>query len=245
MLSRIYYEANSQKNHKEFKTLAERCNIPDLDIEERPMITASPISCNPSVLLKQAYYMSSLEDMEAYTVLSKRCEALNAKNEIDPTSLFDAVILGNIENIGRFLGDGVSINMKDDLNEKTPFHWSSITGDIKIADNLWDYKPNIEARDKKGYTPLHKACLHDRIEMIKWLLNHGANIEAKDNIGFNCLHLASHKNKITVVQTLLETGADPYTKTGSSLIGRAFVGSTSLELTTDSEIKNLLKSYMK
>ena len=88
---------------------------------------------------------------------------------------------------------------------------------------------------QNGVTPLHFASMRGHLEMVRLLLAAGACCDRAMQDGTTPLHEATMRNHLEVVRLLVEAGA---------CCDRArHDGATPLALTTDKEIKRLLRAF--
>ena len=131
-------------------------------------------------------------------------------------NIFDAVAHNNIEEIQRFLNEGVDVNSVNDSGDSLLLY--ALIGDVRLETIkiLLDNGADVNFKDKIDYTPLIYAITEadeidvERLEIIRLLIERGADVNARDKDGDTVLLLAVYDNKIDAVKLLLEKGADVY-----------------------------------
>jgi len=92
-------------------------------------------------------------------------------------AIFDDVNDGDIEAVKKALADGVSVNVRGDM-EWTPLHHASLYNHKEIAELLIDNGADVNAKAYDGKTPLHHATKDHEIEIAKLLISKGADVNA-------------------------------------------------------------------
>jgi ankyrin repeat protein len=145
--------------------------------------------------------------------------------------LTDAIENGNIEEVRRFLRDGVDLTQMDVSHCGLP--------QTEILDLLLDNGFNINQQDEDGFTLLFNAVSCGYVDLVKYLLSHGADLgitpfkttclhvsvkhddmfelilkhldkdlNSRDDCGSTPLHCAVFNGSLKVIQTLLDRGVD-------------------------------------
>lgn len=167
---------------------------------------------------------------------------LNAHDKTGNTPLHFAAMLGKINIAGKLIELKADVNAKAD-DKKTPLHYAALgkaAWSFEIAKELIKNGAIINAGDKDGTTPLHIAADQGALEIAEELITHGAKVNALDNdpdtdFGGTPLHYAAHNGHLDIVQELVNNyGADVTIKNNKGL--------TPLDVATDENVKNFLKS---
>ena len=139
----------------------------------------------------------------AYTVLKKERRMLREG------SIHQAVEIGDIETVRKFLEQDRSLVKTKDSNGFFPLHWAS---DRDTAQLLFAYGAEIESQGYEKRTPLHQAAMRGRKDVVEVLLDQGANVNAVDSNGETPLLIAigpqDMKNPKDILELLLTHGAD-------------------------------------
>ena len=129
---------------------------------------------------------------------------------------------------------------------------------------------NINHQDKNGYTALHYACDEGNLKIVEVLLNANCNPNIKNNLNQTPIHLSAQRGYFDITKKLIDSGAKldvedsennypihyicknnyvellKYILTKSPIINcKNKFGKTPKDLTTNSEIKNILDNYIK
>ena len=129
---------------------------------------------------------------------------------------------------------------------------------------------NINYQDENGYTALHYACEEGNLKIVETLLNANCNPNIKNNLNQTPIHLSTERGYFDITKKLIESGAKlniedsennypihficknnyvellKYILTKSPQINcKNKYGKTPRDLTTNSEIKNILDNYIK
>jgi hypothetical protein len=174
--------------------------------------------------------------------------------QLMPT-LHELVIAGDIEAVKRSLADpSNSIDVADGY-ALIPLEWiQENSGDVEALQSLFSllrasasernnddhirssrqqflnlHKPNIDARDKKGFTALHYAVQSARLDLARLLLSYGADVDVKsidedddedeDDVNFvphgpSAITIAVKQGDIAMTKFLLENYASLATPEG-------------------------------
>jgi ankyrin repeat protein len=90
-----------------------------------------------------------------------------------------------------------------------------------------------EDEDNEGFAPLHLAVKLGGVETVRMLIGAGANVNAH-KWGWTPLHWAAGRGKVEIVRMLIDAGARKDIPNED--------GKIPYDLTTNQELKNLLKS---
>ena len=138
--------------------------------------------------------------------------------------LADAVEIGNIRDVERFIREGADINSIDPHNS-TLLMLASSLGYINIVEILLENRAVIDVASNIGETALFLAAKEGHANIVEVLLAHGANINAEAPAqeqyqqpedgphiwypgNFTPLAVAAELGNIDVVEKLLEAGAN-------------------------------------
>ena len=119
-----------------------------------------------------------------------------------PTTINDAVMLGNISQVEKLLADGAN------PNEQIPglgslLYYSIATGNVEIVKILVNAKADINAVGANGYTPLMMAVVTGHIEIVKILLDAGADISIKNkSVDQDALTIAKNLGNAEIIDLL-------------------------------------------
>ncbi|KAE8445519.1 hypothetical protein EG329_013282 [Mollisiaceae sp. DMI_Dod_QoI] len=148
------------------------------------------------------------------------------------TALHRASQKGHQESVEALLGNGASIEIKDD-NDWTALHTAAYYGHEGVIKALLKRGANIEVKTALSMaTALHKASLHGQHRIVELLLDSGADIEAKDVEGWTALHFAAHYGWDAALKVLIDRGAD---------IEAAFKGKTALYIAIEEGHESIVK----
>ena len=77
--------------------------------------------------------------------------------------------------------------MDSDVNavmeyDKTPLHWASNQGHLKIVELLVEAGADINAKDLTDWTPLHLAVKENHLKVVEYLVKKGARLDIKEKL---------------------------------------------------------------
>uniref|UniRef100_A0A452HI84 Uncharacterized protein n=1 Tax=Gopherus agassizii TaxID=38772 RepID=A0A452HI84_9SAUR len=133
---------------------------------------------------------------------------LEAGASID-SNIIDVAFNNNKQSIFRILleySKGLSPDMMVSALFKelvTPLHVASQRGNVDVAQQLLNYKANINAKDKQSKTPLHLAAEKGDHAMVELLLSFNADPNAMDKEKKTPLHTAAMGGHLNTVKVLL------------------------------------------
>ena len=129
---------------------------------------------------------------------------------------------------------------------------------------------NINYQDENGYTALHYACEEGNLKIVETLLNANCNPNIKNNLNQTPIHLSTKRGYFDITKKLIESGAKLDIEDSENNYPIHFIcknnyvellkyiltkkpqincknkyGKTPRDLTTNSEIKNILDNYIK
>ncbi|XP_019860489.1 PREDICTED: uncharacterized protein LOC105315081, partial [Amphimedon queenslandica] len=144
---------------------------------------------------------------------------VNVKDKRKRTPLFDAIKSGSIEAVDILLTNGARTDVEDthkdhvflsscsQINEGTPLHCASETGNNKIIELLITKgKADVNAVDKNNKTPLFNAVKSGSIKTVDILLTNGARTDVVDEDGGTLLHCAGESGKVEMLEFLIKRG---------------------------------------
>jgi cytohesin len=124
-----------------------------------------------------------------------------------PENIHEAVVLGDIEGVRKFLAAGTDVNSKNRA-EFTPLHLAVFSGDLMIVKLLIARGADVNALGVECSTPLHEAILCGKKDIMELLIAKGANINARDLILGTPLHYAAEKRRVEFAAILVASGAE-------------------------------------
>jgi ankyrin repeat protein len=169
---------------------------------------------------------------DALITLLKYGAKVNAKDSLNRTAIYDAILVHNYNCIKVLLDCGADIKAVDDFGE-TVLYAAFKTFDRenrKCVKMLLDRGVDINAVNNSGETVLHAAVKTYNggdYDCIKMLLDHGADINAVNNSGETVLHATVktyNGGNYNCIKMLLDHGADinAVDKSGKTVLHAAF-----------------------
>lgn len=136
------------------------------------------------------------------SILLAFCEIATAGN------IFDAVLIGNAQEVAKFVSANPKlVHARTELGS-TPLHIAATLSSPDAAKSLIAKGADVSARDNNGATPLHLAAYTGKKEVAELLLNSGAIADAKDDKNATPLNYAervpSNETKPVLVLWLLK-----------------------------------------
>ncbi len=128
-------------------------------------------------------------------------------------NFFEAVALGEIGEVRRFIRDEPSLLQAYSWDGFTGLHLAVFFGHEEIAGLLIDKGSDIDAiaanlSFARNATPLHSAVAANRTALVRLLISRGAKINAVQDGGFTPLHGAAFNGNADIAGLLLDAGAD-------------------------------------
>lgn len=124
------------------------------------------------------------------------------------TKFVNASIKGDLEQVKKYLSQGIDVNLIDAYNEKSALMGASSSGHLKIVKYLIKSGSNISATNNEGETALMEASYNGHLDIVKYLVSEGADVNSADNGGFTSLMSASWSENLEVAEFLLSKGAN-------------------------------------
>lgn len=121
--------------------------------------------------------------------------------------LIEAVRLGSVKRIERYLQFEIQINTTDDKG-RTALHWAVISGYENIARLLLEAHCHIDAVSELHGTPLCQAAFAGKSNFAQFLVEQGADPKAPGGMHGSALHAACASGSVEIVTLLLGSGAD-------------------------------------
>jgi ankyrin repeat protein len=115
---------------------------------------------------------------------------------------------GDLDDVKRFVNQGVDVNVKDDQLNWTPLHWATFTAQRNVAEFLIAKGADVNAGGDWNSTPLHYAVAHGHRELVEFLLAKGAEINKETSSGKTPLYDAVRVDNRDIVELLIASGAD-------------------------------------
>ncbi|WP_353285417.1 ankyrin repeat domain-containing protein [Wolbachia endosymbiont (group A) of Beris morrisii] len=182
-----------------------------------------------------------------YTLLDKKGINVNLtdENKDTPLHLFLKKEAMEIRELGHLLRvESINVNLQN-IDRKTPLHlvieksnWNTLPhvswSREMMVDILIEMEAIVDAVDKYERTPLHWAAVYGRKEIVEALINAEAIVDAVDKYERTPLHWAAVYGRKEIVEALINAEAN--------VGAQDKYGKTPFNLTTDEEIKTLLKA---
>ncbi|KAL5970532.1 Ankyrin repeat domain-containing protein 29 [Taenia solium] len=146
-------------------------------------------------------------------LLEKDTIEIEARNVLNQTPLFFAVLSGSIETVRIFLEAGASFDVAD-TNGETVVHISAKINNLEITEFISTVGTNLNCVNAKGETALHLAVQNGFHDIVRVLLGRGTNSNVIDKDQLSPLHLAAKSGNLELVRGLLFYGADSASPNG-------------------------------
>lgn len=185
------------------------------------------------------------------------------------TPLLRAVANDEADLVRDLIAKGERVNRNDDdLGGITPLFLAVENNNIEIARLLIEAGARVNARDHEQQTPLMEVDSETAPELVALLINSGAEVDLTDEEGNTALMFAASDSESGVLRVMIDAGAsiDLTNAEGVSALMRAAQddmvdnvrlllyaganatirnneGKTAWDMTTDSEIRDLLVSF--
>ena len=125
--------------------------------------------------------------------------------------IHEAVKLGDIEVLQKYMDTGGDVNIKNRESGLTPLHTAALYGHYTIAHLLIIKGADINAKNNEEYsaTPLKYAILKGHIKISKLLISRGADVNIKmDEHETTPLYWETRRGNEEMVEFLINKGAD-------------------------------------
>ncbi|KAL5723910.1 hypothetical protein ACHQM5_007244 [Ranunculus cassubicifolius] len=106
-------------------------------------------------------------------------------NEAELEAIHESAREGEIQNLQKFIDNGVSVNLfffffffissSPNSEGRTPLHWAVDCGHTDIVELLLAKNADVDAKDNEGQTPLHYAAMCDREDIAELLVKQNAD----------------------------------------------------------------------
>ena len=159
---------------------------------------------------------------------------VNGKEEDNSTPLFVAVRGGNIDMVRLLLDYGAKVNARD-KEKMTPLMMLDDDASRELVELLISSGAKVNLVSKDGSTALVRAAGAVKPEVLQALIDAGGEINAQDENGQTALMNAANFEDLESVRVLLLAGAEVNLKNKD--------GETAWDLTTDTEVEELLVSF--
>jgi ankyrin repeat protein/beta-lactamase regulating signal transducer with metallopeptidase domain len=114
---------------------------------------------------------------------------------------------GDLPTVKSFVGQGVSVNMKD-IKGFIPLHHAVVGGHRDVVEFLIAKGADVDAKDRYGWTPLDIAAWEGHADLAEILIKAGAQVNSRYAWGETPLIWAAQKGHASVIELLLAKGAD-------------------------------------
>ena len=189
--------------------------ISDEEREER--ILHQKYEETKSSLYKEAYNthysnkvsLSNTASLILKQIAKREAELLEISFENLSNGFVKAAQNGEIDNIRKYLKDGVDINSVDQ-NGWSALHWAAQNGQLPLISVLLNNGADVNARNARGETPLMEAAYFNNTKVISLLLEKGARTHLVDSrsSGKTALWFAAMCGREPSVKLLLSHGAE-------------------------------------
>jgi ankyrin repeat protein len=122
------------------------------------------------------------------------------------TTLHDAVVAGDVNEVNSLLAKGADINFKNMMGG-TPLHTALSNRQDAIAELLIAKGANVNARDDSGHTPLSLAAAAGQKGIVEQLLAKNVDVNVITGPGENALSVANKGGHTEIAELLVKHGA--------------------------------------
>ncbi|CDS42216.2 death associated protein kinase 1 [Echinococcus multilocularis] len=133
---------------------------------------------------------------------------IEARNVLDQTPLFFAILASSVETARFFLEAGASFDVAD-ANGETVVHISAKVNNLEITEFVSTVGTNLNCINIMGESALHVACRLNNLRSVIALSAAGANPNTVSGKGDTALHLAVQNGSHEIVRVLLGRGTNP------------------------------------
>ncbi|MFT9599508.1 M48 family metallopeptidase [Mesobacillus sp.] len=142
------------------------------------------------------------------------------EEDIEVSTLIDAVISGNTKKVDNLIENGEDIHQID-YNGYTALDWAVMDDNIQMVQLLLDLKADPNFESDYGMTPFMTASEKGTASMIKMLHDAGGDPNYQEmSAGYTALTYAVFSGKIETVKLLIKLGADIQLKDYSGMTAR-------------------------
>ena len=180
----------------------------------------------------------SADDLDEVKNLIAKGENVNSRDENYDriTPLFIAVENGSAEITETLLGFGAKVNARSRSDRQTPLMRLDEDTTAELVRTLLKYGAKVNLADNESNTALILAAAgNDKPEVLQLLIESGSDLNAQNKQGRTALMNAADADNLENVKILLAAGAKINLKDKE--------GETALNLTSSTEIEDLLENY--
>ncbi|WP_226676419.1 M48 family metallopeptidase [Mesobacillus jeotgali] len=142
------------------------------------------------------------------------------EEDIEVSTLIDAVISGNTKKVDSLIENGEDIHQID-YNGYTALDWAVMDDNIQMVQLLLDLKADPNFESDYGMTPFMTASEKGTASMIKMLHDAGGDPNYQEmSAGYTALTYAVFSGEIETVRLLIQLGADIQLKDYSGMTAR-------------------------
>ncbi len=140
-------------------------------------------------------------------------KSLSADNrsDIDTELLFSTIRNNDIEQVARYIQQGVNFNITDQ-NKRSPLLVALLSGHEKLSAIILPQSNQANRADINSLRPIHVATTQGYEKIIRKLIDRKVNINAKDALGNTALMIATRHDDKALIELLLKNKADPQVK---------------------------------
>jgi ankyrin repeat protein len=118
----------------------------------------------------------------------------------------EAVRKNRIDEVRKFLQEGVDVNSRDVFDDNAGLHWAARQGQAEMARLLISNGADLDIRNRAGETPLHGAASEGQKELVVILIAHGADVNARTRKGWTPLRWAEAHQEREIAGILMAAG---------------------------------------
>lgn len=119
----------------------------------------------------------------------------------------EAVKRGDVNEVTRFIEEGVDINLTNDLGG-TAVHIASGSENIKMVELLLNHGAAVDGVREHVVTPLQCAAMDGNVKMAEYLISRGAFVNKRSQEGYTPIYRAALNGNLKMVELLISQGAD-------------------------------------
>ncbi|MCZ9955246.1 ankyrin repeat domain-containing protein [Brachyspira hyodysenteriae] len=158
------------------------------------------------------------------------------------TPLLLASYYGYADIVNMLLSYGADVLAKDSVDDAMAVHIASARGNANVVSVILDSSAArsagidiVNVGDNTGTTPLMWASMNNQVTVISALIKFKADVNFQDDDGWTALHFAAASDSYRAVEILLKNKADANIAD--------IEGKKPVDITTDTDIKELLNKY--